>query len=76
MGKGTSDSDSNADRSGYGSIPLYLSAKMHATNLSNTFVSNSINLYSVNILNRFGKFLTKMNREMSTLSFYGMKLAG
>lgn len=58
MGKGTSDSDSNADRSRYGSIP------------------NSINLYSVNILNRFGKFLTKMNREMSTLSFYGMKLAG
>lgn len=72
MGKGTSDSDSNADRSGYGSIPLYLSAKMHATNLSNTFVSNSINLYPVNILDRF----LQMNREMSTFSLYGMKLAG
>ena len=54
MGKGTSDSDSNADRSRYGSIP------------------NSINLYPVNILDRF----LQMNREMSTFSLYGMKLAG
>ena len=70
VGKGTSDSDSNADRSGYGSIPLYLSAKMHATNLSNTFVSNSINLYPVNILNRFEKFLTNESRDVNTFALW------
>lgn len=49
---------------------IYRQGCMQPTFLSNTFVSNSINLYSVNILNRFEKFLTNESRDVNTFALW------
>lgn len=55
---------------------IYRQGCMQPTFLSNTFVSNSINLYPRLIYWIVSKSFLQMNREMSTFSLYGMKLAG